>query len=104
MLFDVTVATRQGQTGSQLTIRAPLGFHLPGGITVSLDKTEWVALEIQRCTADGCIARLDMQPSDLAKLSDAETVELTFQPQSETNATVPVPTNGLFDSIQLITD
>ena len=104
ILFEVTILTRQAADSARLSISGPLGFYLPEGIHVRLDGSDWRTLEVERCVADGCFASIPLAMSELDAVARANEIVLAFSPQEGSEAAVNLPTRGLFDSVQLISE
>lgn len=103
VVFEVSISTRQGQSGGKLNLRAPLGFYLPAGVQLAQGDQTLQEFRIDRCATDGCYASIDLDADALASIAQATELSLQFKAQADADlTTIPLPVNGLPDALSLI--
>lgn len=94
LLAAVTVRIPPGETTPVMMIQTPFGLHLPAGLKVAIDGTQFGTLPLQTCDGTGCYAGQTVSPELLAALKNGVTLSITVQDAAQRDITVPVSLNG----------
>lgn len=77
-----------------LLLTAPLGVHLPGGVSLQIDDAEPMRLPFERCTSRGCHAAAALEPDVVAALKAGLELKVTFSDGASEPVTLPVSLRG----------
>jgi len=73
----------------------PLGIYLPSGVTIKTEKGTLIAMTLQACTQQGCIATTKLSAKQIKAIKSENEMTITFSADKSTPITVSVSLNGI---------
>ncbi len=94
-IFAVAVYDAKGKAAQKtLRILTPLGFLVPTGVRIAVDKGKPVAGRYATCLAHGCFAEAEVKEDFIAALKKGTALSVSARNQAGVVVTFAVPTDG----------
>jgi invasion protein IalB len=77
-VLRVTLNKPENSSEFQLVAVAPLGIHIPTGVTGSVDKSTPIPFGLKTCTKQGCIAVAKANNALIKALKSGKNIEISF--------------------------
>jgi invasion protein IalB len=97
-LLTLAVRKAPGDKRPVMLIQGPLGFYLPGGITLQVGKEAAKALAVQTCDQVGCVAEYAISDAEIEAIRDGADLTVTMQDLKKTPVPLKVPTIGFAEA------
>lgn len=102
LLFEMTVGYLPGAALPVVFLTAPLGIHLPRGITIQLTDETLMTVAVQRCTTVGCVAVATLDEAFLNEMKASKEGLVVFGRNAEQNVGVPLSLVGFNEALNSI--
>ncbi len=104
LVFQTAVGYVPDNESPILYMTAPLGIFLPRGISIFVDDDEeGRTAQVLRCTENGCLAVLAMQPELVQKLKKGNEGRLIFGATAQQNVAIPLSLTGFTRAFDALT-
>ncbi len=95
LLARMMMVERDGTTTPHLSLVAPLGVWLPGGISFQFDDGKTITAPFLQCGPDGCITDLAVSDDFLPTIKKSRTMHVTYALPNQQPITVDVSMMGI---------
>lgn len=95
LLARMTLVAKDGETIPHLSLVAPLGVWLPGGISFRFDDGKTITAPFLQCGPDGCITDLAVSDDFLPTVKKSRTMHVTYTLPNQQPVTIDVSMMGV---------
>ncbi|MBQ1202315.1 MAG: invasion associated locus B family protein [Loktanella sp.] len=82
-LVSLVLSPKADQASRDLALFVPQGVHLPSGIYMATDRSDFARGEWIECDSRSCLARMTINPQQEAFLKAGRSAELRYRPSPE---------------------
>ena len=96
------IIIRNDLSGSTILLSLPLGFAIPPGVAVNVDKSETIQKQVQTCTQSGCLAGWQLDEEFINIMKRGVKMYVTIMDLQGKPFQIPVSLSGFtkgFDSL-----
>lgn len=103
LLVTVVIAESEGAKRPRMTLVAPLGTFLPGGLTLQIEGEKEFTVPFQFCAPNGCLVNLDLAEEVSEKLKKSNNLNVAYRRADGKVAKLQVSLTGFTKALETIT-